>query len=105
MDNEKRIRLLQFVTGTCRLPVGGFAELIGTVTVRLILCYRVGFSFHSLSTSLVLESFRGHPLDDRAELLCITRDYRDRFFSFEHHALIKAHYVSDVDFKCRDSAL
>lgn len=32
MDNEKRIRLLQFVTGTCRLPVGGFAELIGTHT-------------------------------------------------------------------------
>ncbi|MEE6528234.1 hypothetical protein FKM82_030326 [Ascaphus truei] len=29
MDNEKRIRLLQFVTGTCRLPVGGFSELIG----------------------------------------------------------------------------
>ena len=28
-DNEKRSRLLQFVTGTCRLPVGGFAELIG----------------------------------------------------------------------------
>lgn len=30
MDNEKRIRLLQFVTGTCRLPVGGFVELIGS---------------------------------------------------------------------------
>ncbi|XP_064169844.1 NEDD4-like E3 ubiquitin-protein ligase WWP2 [Anguilla rostrata] len=30
MDSEKRIRLLQFVTGTCRLPVGGFAELIGS---------------------------------------------------------------------------
>nr|KAF6408458.1 WW domain containing E3 ubiquitin protein ligase 2 [Molossus molossus] len=30
MDNEKCIRLLQFVTGTCRLPVGGFAELIGS---------------------------------------------------------------------------
>ncbi|XP_061577235.1 NEDD4-like E3 ubiquitin-protein ligase WWP2 isoform X2 [Cololabis saira] len=30
MDNEKRIRLLQFVTGTCRLPVGGFCELIGS---------------------------------------------------------------------------
>uniref|UniRef100_A0A8C6U8P9 E3 ubiquitin-protein ligase n=1 Tax=Neogobius melanostomus TaxID=47308 RepID=A0A8C6U8P9_9GOBI len=30
MDNEKRIRLLQFVTGTCRLPVGGFPELIGS---------------------------------------------------------------------------
>ena len=29
MDNEKRVRLLQFVTGTCRLPVGGFAELMG----------------------------------------------------------------------------
>ena len=27
--NEKRVRLLQFVTGTCRLPVGGFAELMG----------------------------------------------------------------------------
>lgn len=24
-DNEKRTRLLQFVTGTCRVPVGGFA--------------------------------------------------------------------------------
>lgn len=33
MDNEKRIRLLQFVTGTCRLPVGGFAELIGTAII------------------------------------------------------------------------
>uniref|UniRef100_A0A8C4QCQ3 E3 ubiquitin-protein ligase n=1 Tax=Eptatretus burgeri TaxID=7764 RepID=A0A8C4QCQ3_EPTBU len=30
MDNEKRTRLLQFVTGTCRLPVGGFAELMGS---------------------------------------------------------------------------
>lgn len=29
MDNEKRVRLLQFVTGTCRLPVGGFSELMG----------------------------------------------------------------------------
>ncbi|XP_022240934.1 NEDD4-like E3 ubiquitin-protein ligase WWP1 isoform X2 [Limulus polyphemus] len=30
MDNEKRSRLLQFVTGTCRVPVNGFAELIGS---------------------------------------------------------------------------
>uniref|UniRef100_A0A8C7TQE2 E3 ubiquitin-protein ligase n=1 Tax=Oncorhynchus mykiss TaxID=8022 RepID=A0A8C7TQE2_ONCMY len=30
MDNEKRMRLLQFVTGTCRLPMGGFADLMGT---------------------------------------------------------------------------
>lgn len=29
-DNEKRARLLQFVTGSCRLPVGGFRELIGS---------------------------------------------------------------------------
>ena len=29
MDSEKRMRLLQFVTGTCRVPVGGFAELMG----------------------------------------------------------------------------
>jgi hypothetical protein len=29
MDSEKRARLLQFVTGTCRVPVGGFAELMG----------------------------------------------------------------------------
>eukprot|EP00047_Mylnosiga_fluctuans_P024027 m.151338 g.151338 ORF g.151338 m.151338 type:complete len:996 (+) comp9757_c0_seq3:57-3044(+) len=29
-DNEKRARLLQFVTGSCRLPVGGFKELIGS---------------------------------------------------------------------------
>ncbi|XP_041654931.1 itchy E3 ubiquitin protein ligase b isoform X1 [Cheilinus undulatus] len=30
MDNEKRMRLLQFVSGTCRLPVGGFADLMGS---------------------------------------------------------------------------
>ncbi|KAI4464488.1 hect domain ubiquitin-protein ligase [Holotrichia oblita] len=29
-DNEKRTRLLQFVTGTCRVPVGGFGELMGS---------------------------------------------------------------------------
>eukprot|EP00052_Salpingoeca_macrocollata_P020421 m.171547 g.171547 ORF g.171547 m.171547 type:complete len:1020 (-) comp21262_c0_seq1:44-3103(-) len=29
-DNEKRARLLQFVTGSCRLPVGGFAHLMGS---------------------------------------------------------------------------
>ncbi|KAL7887601.1 hypothetical protein AOLI_G00053220 [Acnodon oligacanthus] len=30
VDNEVRLRLLQFVTGTCRLPLGGFAELMGS---------------------------------------------------------------------------
>eukprot|EP00042_Codosiga_hollandica_P028040 m.144436 g.144436 ORF g.144436 m.144436 type:complete len:797 (-) comp52662_c0_seq1:132-2522(-) len=29
-DNEKRARLLQFVTGSCRLPVSGFKELMGS---------------------------------------------------------------------------
>ncbi|KAK7808954.1 hypothetical protein U0070_010101 [Myodes glareolus] len=32
IDNEKRMRLLQFVTGTCRLPVGGFADLMALLT-------------------------------------------------------------------------
>uniref|UniRef100_S4RIG4 HECT-type E3 ubiquitin transferase n=1 Tax=Petromyzon marinus TaxID=7757 RepID=S4RIG4_PETMA len=30
MDAEKRIRLLQFVTGTSRVPMNGFAELYGS---------------------------------------------------------------------------
>ncbi|CAH8641682.1 unnamed protein product [Schistosoma guineensis] len=29
LDNEHRARLLQFVTGTCHLPLGGFSELTG----------------------------------------------------------------------------
>ena len=33
MDAEKRIRLLQFVTGTSRVPMNGFAELYGEVLV------------------------------------------------------------------------
>ena len=36
MDNEKRMRLLQFVTGTCRLPVGGFADLMGNYSNVLV---------------------------------------------------------------------
>jgi len=30
MDSETRSRLLQFVCGTCRVPVGGFGELMGS---------------------------------------------------------------------------
>lgn len=33
MDAEKRIRLLQFVTGTSRVPMNGFAELYGELPV------------------------------------------------------------------------
>lgn len=40
MDNEKRARLLQFVTGTCRVPVGGFAELMG-----MFVCFKYEFFF------------------------------------------------------------
>ena len=38
-DNEKRVRLLQFVTGTCRLPVGGFGELMGMYKLLLMYVY------------------------------------------------------------------
>lgn len=34
VDNEVRLRLMQFVTGTCRLPLGGFAELMGQAHTR-----------------------------------------------------------------------
>uniref|UniRef100_A0A1X7TSC3 E3 ubiquitin-protein ligase n=2 Tax=Amphimedon queenslandica TaxID=400682 RepID=A0A1X7TSC3_AMPQE len=42
MDNEKRVRLLQFVTGTCRLPVGGFVELMGSNGPQKFCIDRVG---------------------------------------------------------------
>jgi len=41
LDNEKRTRLLQFVTGTCRLPVGGFQELIGKLHCELSMFFVV----------------------------------------------------------------
>ena len=34
MDAERRIRLLQFVTGTSRVPMNGFAELYGEQDTR-----------------------------------------------------------------------
>ena len=42
IDNEQRLRLLQFVTGTCRLPVGGFSELIGSQGPQPFCIERVG---------------------------------------------------------------
>ncbi|KAF8568041.1 hypothetical protein P879_06632 [Paragonimus westermani] len=30
LSREQRVRLLQFVTGTCRIPVGGFKDLMGS---------------------------------------------------------------------------
>ncbi|XP_062500651.1 NEDD4-like E3 ubiquitin-protein ligase WWP2 [Corticium candelabrum] len=41
-DNEKRARLLQFVTGTCRLPVGGFGELMGSNGLQKFCIEKVG---------------------------------------------------------------
>lgn len=43
MDSEKRIRLLQFVTGTSRVPMNGFAELYGTY-LSAILWLLIGHS-------------------------------------------------------------
>ncbi|MFH4982093.1 hypothetical protein AB6A40_008802 [Gnathostoma spinigerum] len=42
LDQEKRARLLQFVTGTCRVPVGGFAELIGSMGRQPFCIEKVG---------------------------------------------------------------
>jgi atrophin-1 interacting protein 5 (WW domain-containing E3 ubiquitin protein ligase 1) len=42
LDQEKRSKLLQFVTGTCRVPVGGFSELIGSTGPQLFCIERVG---------------------------------------------------------------
>uniref|UniRef100_A0A915JF36 HECT-type E3 ubiquitin transferase n=1 Tax=Romanomermis culicivorax TaxID=13658 RepID=A0A915JF36_ROMCU len=42
LDNEKRARMLQFVTGTCRVPVGGFAELMGSNGPQLFCVEKVG---------------------------------------------------------------
>lgn len=39
---EKRVRLLQFVTGTCRLPVGGFKELMGSNGLQPFTIKRAG---------------------------------------------------------------
>jgi atrophin-1 interacting protein 5 (WW domain-containing E3 ubiquitin protein ligase 1) len=42
LDQEQRSKLLQFVTGTCRVPVGGFSELIGSTGPQLFCIERVG---------------------------------------------------------------
>ncbi|THD24994.1 WW domain containing E3 ubiquitin protein ligase 2 [Fasciola hepatica] len=42
LDNERRARLLQFVTGTCHLPLGGFSELVGSSGHQLFCIERTG---------------------------------------------------------------
>eukprot|EP01134_Creolimax_fragrantissima_P003682 CFRG3682T1 len=41
-DNEKRVRFLQFVTGTCRVPMGGFRDLQGSTGIQLFCVERIG---------------------------------------------------------------
>ncbi|PAV64005.1 hypothetical protein WR25_00264 [Diploscapter pachys] len=41
LSQERRARLLQFVTGTCRVPVGGFSELMGSTGPQLFCIERV----------------------------------------------------------------
>lgn len=55
MDNEKRMRLLQFVTGTCRLPMGGFADLMGTQENRFYYPYIRYVFYIQLTTNLHLK--------------------------------------------------
>ena len=38
MDSEMRARLLQFVTGTSKVPMNGFAELQGQFVYCLLVC-------------------------------------------------------------------
>ncbi|XP_072217237.1 E3 ubiquitin-protein ligase Itchy-like isoform X1 [Excalfactoria chinensis] len=42
IDIEKRMRLLQFVTGMCGLPVGGFAVLMGSNRPQKFCVEKVG---------------------------------------------------------------
>jgi len=46
--HEKRARLLQFVTGTCRVPVGGFAELMGEFNQKLKIILFKNYIFLSI---------------------------------------------------------
>jgi hypothetical protein len=43
ITDEQRARLLQFVTGTCRVPIGGFAELLGESVCTLLFSNRKTF--------------------------------------------------------------
>lgn len=55
LSNEKRARLLQFVTGSCRLPVGGFKELMGKCCPRSPPAHRAWYDLQK-ATRVVLTS-------------------------------------------------
>lgn len=53
VDNEVRLRLMQFVTGTCRLPLGGFAELMGQRQTDMLQIQNLNMSFFTGFSPLI----------------------------------------------------
>lgn len=81
-DNEKRTRLLQFVTGTCRVPVGGFGELMGSNGAQLFCIEKVGKETwlprsHTCFNRLDLPPYRSY--DQLAEKLNYAIEETDGF--------------------------
>lgn len=70
MDNEKRARLLQFVCGTCKVPVGGFAELMGKIQI-LTLHFLLVFSPLLCSDSIFFLNFISGVVPLRCETVCV----------------------------------
>lgn len=76
-DNEKRVRLLQFVTGTCRLPVGGFAELMGESCDHHVILHVMSHDNHVI-TLLSIAGSNG------PQRFCIERVGRDTWLPRSH---------------------
>ncbi|PAV85266.1 hypothetical protein WR25_26197 [Diploscapter pachys] len=82
LNQEKRARLLQFVTGTCRVPVGGFFELMGSTGPKLFCIERVGKEnwlprSHTCFNRLDLPPYRSY--DQLSEKLTIAIDNTEGF--------------------------
>ncbi|CAI2308630.1 unnamed protein product [Caenorhabditis sp. 36 PRJEB53466] len=82
LDQEKRARLLQFVTGTCRVPVGGFSELMGSTGPQLFCIERVGKDnwlprSHTCFNRLDLPPYRSY--DQLAEKLSMAIEMTEGF--------------------------
>ncbi|CAD5210212.1 unnamed protein product [Bursaphelenchus xylophilus] len=82
LDQERKSKLLQFVTGTCRVPVGGFSELIGSTGPQLFCIERVGKEnwlprSHTCFNRLDLPPYRSY--DQLAEKLSAAIDMTEGF--------------------------
>lgn len=77
-DNEKRVRLLQFVTGTCRLPVGGFAELMGESCDHHVMLHVMSRDNHMITPPLSIAGSNG------PQRFCIERVGRDTWLPRSH---------------------